>query len=164
MSPRRILIAVGVTVLALALAAVAVGANPFGTASNPERIDIITRATPINDFVDVGDSGPDPGDIYVFVDKVYFPNAPGTAVGEALGRCTLIDPATARFGCAIKTSLNKDDSIMTDGTLKNVPGEISTGAVTGGTGRFRNARGEAVLDLGPPQGPHRASFRLILQP
>lgn len=168
MSPRRVFLAVGVAVVALALAAVAVGADPFGTASNPERINIITRATAINNFVDVNNDGPTPGDIYVFVDDVFRAEAPSRDVGDALGRCTLIDllatGAPRRFSCAITTSLNNNDSITTDGTLINAPNTISTGAITGGTGRFRNARGEAVLDLGPPEGPHRASFRLILQP
>jgi hypothetical protein len=71
MSTRRVFLAVGVAVVALALAAVAVGANPFATASDPKRIDIITRATAINDFVDVGPSGLTPGDIYVFVNDVF---------------------------------------------------------------------------------------------
>jgi hypothetical protein len=165
---RRAFLAVGVAVPALALAAVAVGANPSGTASDPVRIDIISRATGINDFVDVGPAGPTPGDIYVFVDDVFLANAPNERVGQALGRCTVIDPASARLGCSTTTSLldnsRSSGSITTDGTLINVPGAKSTGAITGGTGRFRNARGEAVLDLGPLEGPHRASFRLILQP
>ena len=152
-------------VLALALGAVAVGANPLGTASDPERIDIISKATAINNFVDVGPAGPTPGDIYVFVDEVSFARDPNKVVGDALGRCTLIDPATARFGCSIHTSFGDGrDSIVTDGTLKNVPNGTSTGPITGGTGRFRNARGEARLNLGPLEGPHTATFRLILQP
>jgi hypothetical protein len=126
MSPRRLFLAVGVAVLALALAAAAVGANPFATASNPERIDIISRATAINNFVDVGPAGPTPGDIYVFVDDVFFAKDPNQKVGEALGRCTVIDPATARFGCSINTSL-PEGSIMTDGTLINVLNKTSTG-------------------------------------
>jgi hypothetical protein len=98
-------------VLALGAAAVAVGANPLGTASSPERIDVITRATAINHFVDVDSDGqPSSGDTYVFVDNVFLRGAPDVSVGEALGRCTLIDPATARFGCAITTSL-RDGSI-----------------------------------------------------
>jgi hypothetical protein len=163
MSLRRVFLSGGVTVLALALGAVAVGADLFGTASNPERIDLISRATAINNFVDVGPTGPTPGDIYVFVDDVFLASAPSQKVGEALGRCTVIDPATARLGCNITTTLGAN-SITTDGTLINVSGTKSTGAVTGGTGRFRNARGEGVLDLGPPEGPHRVTFRLILQP
>jgi hypothetical protein len=59
--------------------------------------------------------------------------------------------------------LKDKDTITTDGTLINVPGAISSRAI-GGTGRFRNARGEAALDLGPPEGPHRATFRVIVQP
>jgi hypothetical protein len=163
MSPRRLFLAVGVAALALALGAVAVTANPFATATNPKRIDIITEATAINDFVDVKNDGPTPGDIYVFVDDVFLAKNPDEKVGEALGRCTLIDPAKARFGCSINTTL-RDDSIMTDGKLINGEGTTSTGAITGGTGRYRNARGEGVLHLGSPEGPHQATFRLILQP
>jgi hypothetical protein len=153
-------------VAALGLGAVTVGADPFGTASNPERIDVITRATAINDFVDVGVAGLSPGDIYVFIDNVYLAKAPSQKVGEALGRCNVIDPdaAAPRLGCSIRTTLGADDSITTDGTLINVPGATSAGAITGGTGRFRNARGDAVLDLGPPEGPHKVTFRVILQP
>jgi hypothetical protein len=156
-------LSVGAAATLLAFGAVAVGANPFATASNPERIHVVTRATTINDFVDLGATGPSPGDVYVFIDKVFYASRPNDEIGEALGRCTLIDPASARLGCNIRTSL-PDGSITTDGTLVNVPGTVSTGAVTGGTGRFRNARGEGALDLGPPEGPHRVIFRLILQP
>jgi hypothetical protein len=94
LSPRRVLVAGVVTALspALGAVAVAVGADSLGTASNPERIDIISRATAINNFVDVGPTGASPGDIYVLVDDVYFPKAPSTPVGQAVGRCTLIDP------------------------------------------------------------------------
>lgn len=134
-----------------------------GTVSNPLRIDIITRATAINDFVDTGPAGFTTGDLYIFSDDVFFAADPATKVGRADGRCTLIDPASARFGCTIVTSLPKGD-ITTEGTLINVPNARSTGAVTGGTQDYRNASGDAVLDLGPPGGPHQATFRLILSP
>jgi hypothetical protein len=117
---RRTMLAVGATVVALAVGAVSVGAVPFGTAANPERIDFISRATAINNFVDVGPAGLSPGDIYVFVDDVFLASAPTERVGQALGRCTLIDPETARFGCLINTSL-PGGAITTDGTLINVP-------------------------------------------
>ena len=134
-----------------------------GTASNPLRIDIITKATAINNFVDIGPAGPSSGDLYVFSEDVSFASDPATKIGRADGRCTLIDPTSARFGCTIITSLPKGD-ITTEGTLINVPGSTSTGAVTGGTKDFRNARGEGVLHLGPPEGPHQVTFRLILSP
>lgn len=160
---RRLPAIGGSVVLALALGAAAVGANPFGTASKPERIDIITRATAVNDLVDVGPAGASPGDLYVFVEDVFLARAPTNRVGRADGRCTLIDPAAGRFGCTIITSLPRGD-ITTEGTLTNVPGATSKGAVTGGTRDFRNARGQGFLDLGPPEGPHRVTFRLILLP
>jgi hypothetical protein len=168
---KRLLVAGGAIVLGISLGIPAVAASasgtaagpPQGTASNPQRIDIITRATAINNFVDIGPTGPSPGDLYVFSDDVFFASDPANKVGRADGRCTLIDPSSARFGCTIITSLPKGD-ITTEGTLVNVSGVTSTGAVTGGTGDFRNARGEGVLELGPPQGPHRVTFRLILIP
>ena len=168
---RKSLLAAGGTVaLGLGLAVPAVSASasgtaagpPTGTAANPKRIDLITSATAINNFVDIGPAGLSPGDLYVFSDDVFFASDPTTKVGRADGRCTLIDPP-ARFGCTIITSLPNGD-ITTEGTLINVPGTVRTGAVTGGTADFRNARGEGVLDLGPPGGPHHVTFRLILIP
>jgi hypothetical protein len=99
-------------------------ARILATASDRKRIDIITRATAINDFVDVGPSGLTPGDIYVFINDVFLANAPNERVGRALGRCTVINPASARLGCLIRTSL-PGGSITTDGTLINVPGTRS---------------------------------------
>jgi hypothetical protein len=168
---KSLLVAGGTFVLGLGLAILAVSANtsraapgpPEGTASNPKQIDVITRATAINNFVDIGPTGPTPGDLYVFSEDVFFTSDPSSKVGRADGRCTLIDPSSARFGCTILTSLPNGD-ITTEGTLINVPGATSTGAVTGGTREFRNARGEGSLDLGPPEGPHQVTFRLILVP
>ena len=168
---KRWLAAGGAAALCLGLAypAVSAGASgtavspSAGTASNPLRIDIITKATAINNFIDIGPAGPSTGDLYVFSEDVFFASDPAAKIGRADGRCTLIDPSSARFGCTIITSLPKGD-ITTEGTLINVPGSTSTGAVTGGTKDFRNARGEGVLHLGPPQGPHQVTFQLIVSP
>lgn len=168
---KRWLVAGGAVALGLGLAYPAVSASASGTAvspsagtaSNPLRIDIITKATAINNFVDIGPAGPSPGDLYVFSEYVFFASDPATKIGRADGRCTLIDPSSARFGCTIITSLPKGD-ITTEGTLINIPGSKSTGAVTGGTKDFRNARGEGVLHLGPPEGPHQVTFQLIVSP
>jgi len=53
---------------------------------------------------------------------------------------------------------------MTAGTLTLVQGTTSVGAVTGGTRAYRHARGEASLKLGPFEGPHEVTYRLILIP
>jgi len=95
------------------------------------RIGVISRATAINNFVDIGPTAPSTGDLYVFSDDVFFTSDPAAKVGRADGRCTLIDPSSARFGCTIITSLPKGD-ITTEGILVNASGAKSTGAVTGG--------------------------------
>ena len=75
----------------------------------------------------------------------------------------MINPTTARFGCTLVTSLSGGE-VTTEGTLTLVPGTTSTGAVTGGTGPYRNARGEATLALSPLGGQHHATFTLIVSP
>jgi hypothetical protein len=177
----RLLIAGVVTTLGLAVAIPSLSASasgtttspPPGSAANPLHIDLITTATAINNFVDLGPVGLTTGDLYVFSDDVFLASDPTAKVGRAEGRCILIDPPS-RFGCTIITSLGVDvptvpstmprGTITTEGTLIDSQGKTSTGAVTGGTGSFRNARGEGTLLLGPAQGPHYVTFQLILSP
>jgi hypothetical protein len=164
MHTKRVVALVAVVLGVCAVAAATVGADAVGTFSNPKRLDIITKATAINNYVDVGPAGASPGDLYVFTDDVFYASDPSTKIGTADGRCVMVDPAKTRFGCTIITSLDKGGDIITDGKTILVPGTTSTGAVTGGTGDFRNARGEAALNLGPPDGPHQATFKLIVYP
>jgi hypothetical protein len=121
-------------------------------------IRVAARATSINDFVDIGPAGPSPGDVYVFVEDLLTADLT-RVIGKAEGRCNLIDPAAGRFECTTVNTL-PNGTITTDGVLVNVIGATSLGAVTGGTGQFRAARGEADVVLGEPQGPHRVAFRL----
>jgi hypothetical protein len=53
---------------------------------------------------------------------------------------------------------------MAAGELTLVPGTTSTFAVVGGTGAYRIARGDAKVDLGPPEGPHELTANLVLNP
>jgi hypothetical protein len=137
--------------LVLGVATAALGA--------PKTIVLESRATAINDFVDVKGDGPSPGDIYVFKDELFDAQNTSEKVGQAEGRCNLIDPAAGHFECTIVSSL-ENGTITTDGILVNVPGATSVGSVTGGTGAYRDATGEASLDLGPPEGPHKVRFVL----
>jgi allene oxide cyclase-like protein len=150
-------------------AGAALGADEGNSANsnNPLIIDLISEATTINNFVDLGAAGPSPGDTYTFSDEIFRENNPDEQVGEADGHCTLINPAVRRFTCTITTSL-PDGDITTEGVLIFVPNTTSVGAVTGGTGAYRNARGEAKLTLGPvvgvPGARHNVVFSLILRP
>ena len=103
---RKSLVVTSVAIaLGLALVLVDVSEGTSGAAANQQRIDLVSRATAINNFVDVGPAGASPGDLYVFSDDLAFASDPTTKVGRADGRCTLIDPSSARFGCTIITSL-----------------------------------------------------------
>jgi hypothetical protein len=132
-------------------------------AGNTRTITAISRATAINNFIDAQPSGPSPGDAYVFVDQFFDPDQPTRQIGTADGQCTMIDPAEQRFGCTIVSSFS-EGTIVTHGLLRLVPGTRSTGAIVGGTGAYGLARGEATLDLGPFEGPHTATFNLVLRP
>jgi len=122
-------------------------------------IELITTCTTINDLVDIGPLGPSPGDVYVFRDDMFTPDL--VPVGTSVGRANLIDPATGAFEAT--GSLVFDDGTLTvSGILYNVPGVISVGSITGGTGRYRGTRGEIHIGLGTPCGPHEVT--LILTP
>jgi len=137
--------------------------------SNPLVLNLISRATAINNFVDTGPPGFSPGDLYVFSDRLFAASAPNPQVGTDDGRCVLIDPATLKFDCSVTNTISEGGpliagEIMAAGELTLVPGTTSRFAVVGGTGSYRNVRGDASVDLGPPEGPHELTVNLILNP
>ena len=124
MHTKHVLLIVGAVLGACTVGAATVGADIIGTLANPKRLNIISKATAINNFVDVGPAGPSPGDLYVFSDEVFNASDPSTKIGQADGRCVLVDPGNARFGCTIITSLPTGD-IMTEGTLTTSRGKTN---------------------------------------
>jgi hypothetical protein len=133
------------------------------SSSEPRVLNLISRATAINDFVDTGPSGFSPGDLYVFSDRLFLASAPDDQIGISDGRCVLIDPAAFRFDCSATIKL-PDGEVMVAGTLTLVEGTTSVGAIVGGTGAYRKARGEGSTKLGPIEGPHEVTIELILNP
>ncbi len=167
---RRLLLGL-VVVAAVGLAVGGVSLASQGPANNskPLVLNLISRATPINNFVDTGPPGLSPGDLYVWSDRLFLASAPNTQVGGNDGRCALIDPATLKFDCSVTNTIAEGvpldaGQIMAAGELTLVPGTTSTFAIVGGTGVYRNARGDASVDLGPPEGPHELTVNLILNP
>ena len=131
--------------------------------AQPQILKMLSRATAINNFVDTGPSGFSPGDLYVFSDRLFYASAPDTLIGTSDGRCILIDPSAIRYDCSITAKLLDGDILMA-GTLMLVEGSTSVFAVVGGTGTYRNARGDATVKLGPFVGPHEVTGALILKP
>lgn len=102
----------------------------------PERIRVIEHAD--TDVVtDTGAVGDTAGDLLTFANPVY--NAANTnQVGRDQGDCVRIDPAGGKWECRWITWLGSG-GITVEGPFYDT--RDSTMAVTGGTGRYANARG-----------------------
>ena len=158
-----------VAAVGLAVGGISLATQAPANDSNPIVLNVVSRATSISNFVNTGPAGLSPGDLYVFSDRLFLTNASNDQVGTDDGRCVLIDPATLKFDCSVTNTIPEGEpldagQIMAAGELTLVPGTTSTFAVVGGTGAYRNARGDASVDLGPPEGPHELTANLILNP
>jgi hypothetical protein len=158
-----------VVALGLAIGGVSLASEGPSTNANPLVLNLLSRATAINNFVDTGPAGFSPGDIYVFSDRLFLASAPDQQIGTSNGRCELIDPTAFTFDCSFTNHLTGEGGLSAGdvigaGTLSLVEGTTSTVAVVGGTGRYRTARGDAIIKLGPFEGPHRVTVHLVLNP
>jgi len=155
---------IGAAVLTMAIG---IGLSAQGSPPASRILEVVSEATTINHFIDLGDPGWSPGDTYTFSDKLLDPNDLSRQIGRADGHCTLVQPPPEgfRWTCTITSSF-PDGDITTEGTLVFVPFQENTAAITGGTGAYRNVRGEATLSLGPvvgqPGAQHDVEYRLIL--
>src|SRR5215813_113755 len=153
----------GVAAVCLVIVGVSLASGGGGNRNNPLELHLISRATAINNFVDTGPAGASPGDLYVFSDRVFAANGPAIQIGTVDGRCVLIDPVTFRFDCSTTGHL-ADGDIMGAGNINLTQGATSTLAIVGGTGAYSAARGDSTLELGPFEGPHEVTLRLVLNP
>jgi Dirigent-like protein len=166
---RMALLTIAATALGLAIGGVSLASQGPANNANPLVLELLSRATAINNFVDTGPTGPSPGDLYVFSDRLFQASAPDDQIGRVDGRCVLIDPATFRFDCSFTNHISGGGGlpagdVTAAGTLNLVEGTTSTTAVVGGTGPYRTVRGDAVVKLGPFEGPHEVTANLILNP
>ena len=165
---RRIaLLTLALATLGLAIGGVSLASQGPANNAQPLVLDLISRATAINDFVDTGLTGFSPGDLYVFSDRLFRADAPQEQIGRVDGRCVLINAAELRFDCSFTNHLvgaggMPAGDVMGAGTLSLVEGTTSTVAVVGGTGPYRTVRGEATIELGPFEGPHEITANLVL--
>jgi hypothetical protein len=67
-----------------------------------------------------------------------------TKIGHQHAICTLMDKKGIVGECMIKTFLH-DGEIVASAVVHFGVADHTLGAVTGGTGRYRNARGQVVL-------------------
>ena len=92
-------------------------------------------------FLDLGAPGPSQGDEMILHDLVFTPDG-RNQVGYDGGSCVFFDVAKPEENCTVTFSLPRGD-IMTQ--FLNSPPPAKTLAITGGTGTYRDVRGQGKL-------------------
>ncbi len=105
---------------------------------------------------DLGAPGLSQGDEFIFDDLVFTPDG-STQVGYDGGSCVIFDVTKPEENCTLTFSLPGGD-IMTQ--FLNSPPPAKTFAVTGGTGIYRNVRGQGEL-VESGHGTATLSFDLL---
>lgn len=120
------------------LGATAISIASAAKITAPERIRVVERA--LTDTVtDTGGAGDTAGDLLTFANPIY---RNGNQIGRDQGDCVRIDPAAGKWECRWITYVG-GGGITVEGPFYDT--RDSTMAITGGTGRFQNARGVMTL-------------------
>jgi hypothetical protein len=91
------------------------------------------------DLVDVGQPGLSNGDEIVFHDTLLAGNR---SAGDEVGSCVIVDAAAVLADCSLVIRLAGGDI---SGQFANSPPPVKHLSITGGTNRYRTARGEGTL-------------------
>lgn len=92
-------------------------------------------------FLDLGAPGPSQGDEFILHELVFTPDG-RTQVGHDGGMCVIFDVAMPESNCTVTYSLPRGEITV---QFLNSPPATKIFAVTGGTGIYRNARGQGKL-------------------
>jgi hypothetical protein len=154
-------------IYAAAVAIVALGVLAFGSAvaaAHGKGHDTLRLVATSNqqEFLDLGTPGPSLGDEFIFSEVL---SRHGRDVGTSGGVCTItevVPPYTVvTLHCVATLSLRKGQITLQG--LVEMQGEDDPGpftvAITGGTGAFRGAGGEAVIrDVSETMSIYKLSF------
>jgi hypothetical protein len=151
-------VAIGVVTVAATIAAVGLGPTAGG---QPGPIELEFRVDDISSvFLDFNENGRiDQGDRFVARGPLRDP-ATGDRVGRAFSECTAMTRISESgiFVCAYTLRLSEGHIILEGRDPAGVGPNVL--AVTGGTGLYRDARGQAdQMDL-----PDRSSYTIHLEP
>jgi allene oxide cyclase len=124
----------------LAIAGLAYASSSHSALTKPTTVHVVEHAVTDTE-VPSGGGADVTGNLLTFHNKVY--NRSDThVVGRDQGVCTRIDPAAGTWECNWTTFL-KGGQINVDGPFSDF--HNTTLAITGGTGHYRNARGQMLL-------------------
>ncbi len=139
-----------------AAAAATAAAEAAAKAKDVTRLVLIARFVE-ETLVDVPPVGQENvGDSFLFTEDLLTPA--GRAVGHDQVRCTLM--FRQEVFCEASAVLNGRDEIVAEGVIGAEQRPVL--AVVGGTGRFRNARGQVFILPGPTEEETRLVFALLL--
>ena len=136
---RRTLVAL-VAVAGLATLALAGGAVAASSSTSVTKIHVIEHAT-TDAVIDVGDPGDSTGDLLTFHNKL-FDATDTNVVGRDQGDCVRIDPAKGTWECRW-TNILEGGQITVEGAFSDLHDTVI--AITGGTGAYATAQGDAKL-------------------
>jgi Allene oxide cyclase len=150
---KRLLIALAVvSAIAVAMFAVTAWAKPAGKRhhSAGKKITVIEHAT-TDTTTDTGAAGDSAGDLLTFANEV-FDKTDTNKVGTDQGYCVRVVPGTS-YECNFTTML-ANGNIVVEGPFYDTQDSVL--AITGGTGRYRNARG--TMELQSREGGTKFAF------
>jgi hypothetical protein len=138
-------------------AAATAAAEAAAKAKDVTRLVLIARQVDFQDL-DVPPVGQEnPGDTFLFTEDLFTPG--GRLVGHDQARCTLMFRQEAF--CEASAVLRGRGQIVVEGVFAFTrPRPVL--AVVGGTGEFRNARGQVFILPGPTPEETRLVFALLL--
>jgi hypothetical protein len=115
--------------------------------------------------VDAGAAGESAGDQFVFAGDT-FKTKGGPKVGRAAGTCTTMSTGSGGEVICVVNFAVPAGQIATQGLLAAAElfgGKTLSFPITGGTGRYRRARGEATVQI-PQDVPNLADANFVLRP
>jgi allene oxide cyclase len=141
--PRRVLVSLLAALLsAAAVAGVALASGGSGGGSRTVTIHAIELPVKTT-FTDLNDKGASQGDTFAATNTLH---SGGSVIGREDDWCTLMNATRLRFACDA-TAFLPGGSVMLQGPFQ--VGGTARLAIVGGTGRYRDARGQAIAtDLG----------------
>lgn len=150
-----------VALLGFVLGGISVSQRPTSTSAmtssvQTTHLQFFVKFIGQDTFLDLGTPGPSQGDEMILHDLVFTPDG-HTQVGYDGGSCVFFDVTKPEENCTVTFSL-PGGTITTQ--FLNSPPPAKTLAVTGGTGTYRNARGQGKL-VESGHGTATLSFDLI---